>query len=492
MILQMRQTLGHRLPGGAIRRWSLRFESDELENRYQAARMRNTNHEIRIWGIWAIFIYLAHGSVEWFLIPEQLHMMLLVRLVITAPVFFGAWLLSYTKYFERYMQPAIVVCVFAATAGYLIMLAQVPEPLSRLYSYLLVIVLLFLHGHMGIRFIYGLLANGFLLAGYFVVTFGVNPVADFALLFQNSLFIMAFAIIILFMHHNHEILAHRNFRATLVLSREIGERLEAEQRILAAHEAAENANRSKSLFLANMSHELRTPLNAISGFADIMEKEMFGPLGDPHYKEYARDIHASGHHLLAIIDDILDLSRVEAGHSGFDGTESTIEDVVASCIPLVRRRAEEGEVSLYTNIERDLPRLVVDVRRVKQILINLLSNAVKFTEPGGRIEVFARMNGEDALEITVKDNGIGMRAEDIPKALEPFGQIDASLTRKYEGTGLGLTLVKQMTEAHGGSLHIDSQLGVGTAVTVRFPANRVVKPAAKAPTATKGSETKPV
>ncbi|MBL6951759.1 MAG: PAS-domain containing protein [Alphaproteobacteria bacterium] len=249
---------------------------------------------------------------------------------------------------------------------------------------------------------------------------------------------------------------------------------QAETDLRTAKDLAEQANRAKSMFLANMSHELRTPLNAISGFSEIIGQELFGPLGDPRYTEYAQDIHASGGHLLAIINDILDLSRIEEGQDELENSENAVGDILAACLPLVRERAAAAQIRIDLNIAEDLPRVIIDLRRIKQILINLLSNAIKFTELGGRITVGAAVDPDGNMEISVKDTGIGMRPEDISKAMEPFGQIDSSLARRYEGTGLGLSLAKQLTEAHGGRLLVDSQPDIGTTVRLVLPSERLV------------------
>jgi len=242
----------------------------------------------------------------------------------------------------------------------------------------------------------------------------------------------------------------------------------------AALEQAEYANRSKSEFLANVSHELRTPLNAVIGFSEILHQEMFGPIGKARYKEYARDIHASGVHLLSIINDILDLSKIEAGKFDLHESELDLSAVVAACVTLVRERAREGQLALRTELAAALPPLRADERAVKQILINLLSNAVKFTPAGGAVTVRARLDDAGNFLLSVTDTGIGIAEKDMAKAMAAFSQVDNSLTRKFAGTGLGLPLVRLLAGLHGGEMSLESKVGVGTTVTVRLPQRRAV------------------
>ncbi|MGB6230268.1 MAG: PAS domain-containing sensor histidine kinase, partial [Litorimonas sp.] len=236
---------------------------------------------------------------------------------------------------------------------------------------------------------------------------------------------------------------------------------------------AEEANQSKSEFLANMSHELRTPLNAINGFSDIMKKEMFGPLGDPRYKEYIADILFSGQHLLSLINDILDMSKIEAGKMTLNTETLSIREMITQVLRIVRGRADENRLKLVY-LEKDTQDIEADPRAVKQVLLNLTTNAIKFTPEGGTvtIDVEPRATG---LIIHVSDTGIGISQDDIARLAQPFEQIDSQHSRKHEGTGLGLALSKSLVELHGGNFKIASRLGEGTTVTFTLPNQPVVK-----------------
>ncbi|WP_119301998.1 ATP-binding protein [Dongia deserti] len=244
--------------------------------------------------------------------------------------------------------------------------------------------------------------------------------------------------------------------------------------LAAAAERAMAASEAKSNFLANMSHELRTPLNAIIGFSEMMARQLIGPLGSKRYVEYASDISGSAQHLLKIINDILDFSKIEAGEMRLQEGVVDLSKVLNFCRRLVQRRAAEGGLILRGSVSADVPRVRADELKIKQVLLNLLSNAVKFTPSGGLISVDTAVQNGDLI-LTISDTGIGMAPEQVGHALEPFGQIDNSLTRAHDGTGLGLPLARALVELHDGTLAIDSALGQGTKVTITLPAERLIR-----------------
>ena len=226
-----------------------------------------------------------------------------------------------------------------------------------------------------------------------------------------------------------------------------------------AKERAEADTSAKSAFLANMSHELRTPLNAIMGFSGIMREQTFGPLGDPKYEYYADGIHASGEHLLGLINDVLDLSKVEAGRLEVEVSALDVADTVGQALAMVGSQAEAAECRLEADIDDNIPTLYADRRMVTQVLLNLLSNAIKFTPVGGHIRMHAAAESGGDIVFSVSDTGIGMDAEMRVKATDPFSQADTRWSRDHPGTGLGLPLTKGLVELHGGCLDIESEPG---------------------------------
>jgi len=264
----------------------------------------------------------------------------------------------------------------------------------------------------------------------------------------------------------------------LSVSRDIRERRRVEEELRHAHERSEIANRAKSRFLANMSHELRTPLNAIIGFSEILTREMFGPLGTPRYKEYSDLILESGRLLLDLINDLLDMSKIEAGRYVLSPDALDIADLLGAAMRMVQRQVEAKSLTLKIEVQPLSSPLIADQRAVKQIVLNLLSNAIKFTPVGGEIKLGAS-ESEAYVTITVSDTGIGIPQSALGRLAKPFEQVNNDLNVSQQGTGLGLALVRSLARLHGGEIDIESREGEGTTVYVHLPHQPIKKPAAR-------------
>jgi signal transduction histidine kinase len=269
-------------------------------------------------------------------------------------------------------------------------------------------------------------------------------------------------------------------RSQAKLERLVHEVRTKNDRLQEALSDARAAIRAKSEFLANVSHELRTPLNAIIGFTEIMDGEMYGPLGHERYGEYTTSVLQSGRHLLSIINDLLDMAKVESGRLQLKERTLDVAEVAEMCLSLMRDRIKQQGLDLNVRFPSTGPLLWADERLIKQMLINLLGNAVKFTPEGGTLAVEGRTSPEGGYALSVSDTGIGIAPEHLETVLEPFGQVESAMNRSHAGTGLGLPLVNAMIELHGGSMTIDSAPDTGTTVTLRFPPERVLDPPANA------------
>jgi two-component system, cell cycle sensor histidine kinase PleC len=256
-------------------------------------------------------------------------------------------------------------------------------------------------------------------------------------------------------------------RSQQALERKTSELADLAQKYAEEKRRAEEANETKSKFLANMSHELRTPLNAIIGFSEIMESGMFGPLGAKKYAEYSHDIRESGQYLLDVINDILDMSKIEAGGIHLAPQDVDLARILADCVRVIWGRASEKRLTLNSQIDPGI-HLKADRRALKQIALNLLSNAVKFTPDGGAVSVRGRVRG-GMVTIAITDNGIGIPKDALGKLGRPFEQVESQLTKRHQGSGLGLAIAKSLAELHGGRMRIGSVLGTGTTVVVRLP-----------------------
>jgi cell cycle sensor histidine kinase DivJ len=254
----------------------------------------------------------------------------------------------------------------------------------------------------------------------------------------------------------------------VAVTRDISDRKAQEAELMRTRDEAESASRAKTQFLANMSHELRTPLNAVIGFSEILNRELFGTLGEARYRDYARLIHESGEHLLNVVNDILDMSKIEAGKFRIVKEPFDVAPLVKSCCDIMRHTAEQRSLSLIMDVAPGIPELPADKRACKQMLLNVISNAIKFTDPGGWVRVSARASG-GKVEFVVSDNGIGIAEQDLPKLGNPFVQANNSYDRSYDGAGLGLSVVKGLARLHGGRLELASVLGEGTIARIVLP-----------------------
>jgi PAS domain S-box-containing protein len=260
---------------------------------------------------------------------------------------------------------------------------------------------------------------------------------------------------------------------------DVTEKFEQERTLRAALRQAEIANKMKAAFLAAMSHELKTPLNAVLGFSEIIRDEILGPVGNQGYRDYAADIHDSGARLLAVINDVLDVSRLEGGLLTIDARLESVLDVAESAVKRSRDLTRDHR-AIEISLPEGVPPLRADPRRLSQALGNLLANALKFTPSTGHVRFAARLQNDGGMHLVVEDSGIGMAEETIAAALEPFRQLDGTLSRRFEGAGLGLSIAKALAELHGGTLHIQSAVGEGTTVTIALPASCVGKSAKEA------------
>ncbi|MBA2587944.1 MAG: PAS domain S-box protein [Alphaproteobacteria bacterium] len=259
---------------------------------------------------------------------------------------------------------------------------------------------------------------------------------------------------------------------------DVTEKFEQERALRVALRQAEIANKMKAAFLAAMSHELKTPLNAVLGFSEIIRDELLGPIGHEGYRDYAGDIHKSGARLLSVINDVLDVSRLEGGLLTIEARPESVADVADAAVALARAIIQD-ERPIQIDVPADMPILHVDPRRLSQALGNLLANALKFTPESGAVRLIARLQLDGSVHLMVQDTGIGMAEETIAAALEPFRQLDGSLARRFEGAGLGLSISKALAELHGGALSLTSAVGEGTTVTIALPASRAGARAAK-------------
>ncbi|HXC54211.1 MAG TPA: ATP-binding protein [Rhizomicrobium sp.] len=451
--------------GYDLDRLRLRFSDPGVEARYRIESLNESRSLIRTYLIAAAMLYLTFGILDRVVGGGMVGTLWFIRYAVVCPVLVGAALLTYVPSFEKFSQTVVSIAMVTPGLGVVLMTAIMPPPFNSLYYAGLIMVVIYGSSLVRLRFVNSVVISLSLVALYQIVSTLVNPI-PFKDYLNNNFFLVMATAVGLFSGYIQEMYIRRSYRAQKVI-----EAKNAAANVLLLE--ADKANRAKSEFLANMSHELRTPLNAIIGFSDILKKQLFGAIGNERYVEYVGDINDSGNHLLAIINDILDLAKAEAGKLTLQEDDIDLVRCLDDAVRMCRGRAATGGVDLvFTNAAESVYGCV-DERILRQIVLNLLTNAVKFTREGGRVELSLTVEPEHGIFIRVKDSGIGIAPEDISRVVRPFEQVENVLSRSHGGTGLGLPLTAKLTELHGGRFTIESQVAVGTTVTVMLPADRL-------------------
>jgi signal transduction histidine kinase len=447
---------------------SLRFRDAELEEAYSIQNYERQIGLTRFSIVMGAAILAIYAALDPFIVPDVLYEAWFIRFGIACPLmlFFAA--LSYAPWFNHRHQAILSLSMAPPGLGIVAMIAIAAPPGSFLYYGGLIIIIGYSNCLWRLSHVYSATISLATFALYEFVVFVVNPMPPDILINNNAF--LAFAIgVSLFINYIQEYQLRKSFIDNEQLRRE---RTRSE-RLLSRSEAA---NRSKNDFLAIMSHELRTPLNAIIGFSEIIANQMFGPIGQAKYADYANDIRSSGTHLLSIINDILDISKAEAGKLQLEEEPIDPVESLNRAMRMFRQRASEIGVDLSFRVSGDIPWIIADPRLFNQVAINLTSNALKFTPEGGHVWIDIGFDASGDLALSVKDTGIGIRKTDIARVFEPFVQVENAMSRTHQGTGLGLPLVRKIMNLHGGTVELESAVGEGTTVTAIFPKSRFVAP----------------
>ena len=449
----------------AIDRVRLRFRDSQTERQYLSESLNEARTLIRIYLVAAALLYLMFGFLDYVVGGSLVATLWFVRYAIVCPIFLAAAAMTYVPAFDTLAQTVLSIAMIAPGIGVIIMTAIMPPPFNSLYYAGLIMVVIYGSSLVRLRFVNSVFISLLLVALYQVVSILINPI-PFKDYLNNNFFLVMATAVGLFSAYIQEMYIRRSYKSQKVIEA----KNEAANLLLLE---ADKANKTKSEFLANMSHELRTPLNAIIGFSDILKRQLFGNLGDPRYSEYVTDINDSGNHLLAIINDILDLAKAEAGKLTLQEEDIDLVRCLDDAMRMCRGRAVTAGVNLNFANATESIYAHVDERLIRQIVLNLLTNAIKFTNEGGKVTLsIAAEPGQDIV-IQVQDTGIGIAQEDIARVIRPFEQVETVLSRSHGGTGLGLPLTSKLTELHGGTFDIQSQVGIGTTVIVRLPPERL-------------------
>ena len=444
----------------------LTFCDVEQERQFQRSSFEKGINVIRAVFLAGAAFYCLFGLLDLVTAGDALYAVWSIRLGVVAPCLLAIFVFSFSIHFVDYAQAALITTMLISGVGVLAMTAVVPPPFNGSYYAGLILVASYCSTLIRLKFAYSAVLSLLLLAAYQPVALWINPVPTDVYISNNAFLSMAVGIGI-FASYAHEYYMRKGYIAQATIRRQ-----SAKYHTLFLE--AQVANKAKSEFLANMSHELRTPLNAICGFSEILNKEMFGPIGQPQYADYANDIHASGTHLLSIINDILDLAKAESGKLVLYESDVNVGDIAHTCLRICSAEADRRGVSLKTGGLARSPICVFDERLIRQALLNLLSNAIKFTQPGGVVTLAVSVEADARVRVCVADNGAGIAAEDLERVMKPFEQVESAMIRKHGGTGLGLPYTRKIVEIHGGSLTLESKQGVGTRANLMLPPWRLL------------------
>jgi signal transduction histidine kinase len=447
-------------------RMRLRFRDSGVERTFQRDTLRQSINFIRAYLIAGNCVYILFSLLDMVAGDPAMSSVLAIRFLIVSPILIGIFVLTFFPVFVRVAQPALAVAMIVSGAGIVAMTAIMGPPFNARYYAGIILVVIYCGSLIRLKFHYSALISFLLILAYQVVCLLINPI-PFETYVSNNFFLTVAMGVGLFSAYIQELYIRKAY---------VGQRVVEEKNKIVSEALSEavRANKSKSDFLATMSHELRTPLNAIIGFSDIIQRELFGPVQNNKYTEYARDIHESGEHLLSIINDILDLAKAESGKLKLNEQQFDLTEAVEACVRMCRGRAEAERIHLAFMGGQSEIRVLADERLLLQILANLVTNAIKFTRQGGAVRLYASATPETGIVLEVADTGIGIAAENIERVLRPFEQVETSYSRRHTGSGLGLPYAKRLAELHGGSLKLESELGKGTKVTVTLPPSRLV------------------
>ena len=446
---------------------SLRFASKNFERRFAKAYLHESLPLIRLSLVFGAVIYALFGFLDAQVMKPVLTELMLIRFGIVIPVLLGVAGFTYSRHFTRIAEPVLSFSFLVGGSGIVAMTIIGPPPVNHWYYAGLAIVIIFNSIANRLHYIFSLAVSLVLLALYQVSAIILNPIPLPVLVNNNFFLVFSIAMGVL-TNYVQEYMLRMNYVKTRLLELE-------KNRSVQLRKKADDANRAKTEFLANMSHELRTPMNAIMGFSEVMMNQMFGPLGKARYVEYAKDIHLSANHLLAIISDILDLAKAEAGKMTIDETDFDLCELATESMRILRTQAAKKGLKFSLRIPSSPLILLGDQRLVRQVLINMVANAVKFTERGGSTDVTVSQDFDaGGCLITVSDTGIGMTNEEAKRCIEPFARIESAYTRNQIGAGLGLPMVAKIMALHDGNFNLHSSVGQGTTVIAQFPPERTL------------------